>query len=105
MRDYMARRYEQRKARAIEQLGGRCARCGSVDDLHFDHVDPRTKRFDICKRLAGISEARLQAELAKCQLLCRPCHDEKSRAEGSYGNFARDVTCGCGRSFETQRQF
>ena len=80
-REYQLARYHRRRAAAVAQLGGRCVRCGSTDDLDFDHVDPGTKRFTIAARLVSVTENVLQAELAKCQLLCRSCHVEKTRAE------------------------
>lgn len=65
-----------------ELLGGCCAQCGSVEDLEFDHVDPATKEFDISQGIVGCySRARLQAELIKCQLLCKSCHVRKSATE------------------------
>lgn len=78
MRQYMAKRYKRRKAAAIEQLGGKCVKCSSTEELHFDHIDPETKLFTIAKELDSVSEKRLQEELAKCQLLCPPCHEEKT---------------------------
>jgi len=84
MRKYMLRRYYKRRAAAIEQLGGRCAVCREDDDalLDFDHVDASTRSFVICSKLSSISEAKLQAELAKCQLLCKACHGKKSVEAG-----------------------
>ena len=81
MRDYMAERYRARMAFAHERLGGKCAKCGSTDDLQLDHVDPSTKEFTIAKKAAGVSEERFLRELAKCQLLCKTCHNLKSIAE------------------------
>ena len=78
MKQYMAKRYHRRRAEAIEQLGGRCAVCGTATDLNFDHVVASEKGFNIGTRLAGIAETKLQEELAKCQLLCEPCHKQKS---------------------------
>ena len=78
MRGYMARRYEERRARIIKKLGGRCAQCGSTERLEIDHVDRHKKRFDFGKRLAGIAARKIPAEIAKCQLLCRPCHEIKT---------------------------
>lgn len=74
----MAKRYARRRAAAITQLGGCCRACGTTEALNFDHVDARTKSFDVGKRLAGVSEVKLQAELKKCQLLCDACHKQKS---------------------------
>jgi hypothetical protein len=66
----------RRRTKLIELLGGRCIRCGTTDDLEFDHIDPSTKRFAICSDLTR-AWSELLEELAKCQLLCRPCHIDK----------------------------
>jgi len=78
MKEYMARRYLRRREAALHQLGGRCAVCGAKEDLVFDHVDASTKSFSIARRIAGASEAKLQEELKKCQLLCADCHQKKT---------------------------
>lgn len=78
MREYMKQRYYRRRAAAIQQLGGCCAECGSIEGLEIDHIDPTEKQFNVGKALAGWAEARLQAELAKCQLLCAVHHAEKT---------------------------
>ena len=61
----------------IEALGGVCVKCGSSDCLEIDHVDPRTKLFTVSCGYR-YSPDRLWAEVAKCQLLCKKCHTEKS---------------------------
>lgn len=81
MNEYMTRRYHNRRAQFVEQLGGKCARCGSTDELHFDHIDPSTKEFCISK-LINKSRERCDLELAKCQLLCKKCHVKKTTEEG-----------------------
>lgn len=78
MAAYMADRYNRRRFHYIGKMGGKCVTCGSTDSLEFDHVDPKQKSFDIGKRLAGMAIPRLEAELAKCQLLCGKCHSDKS---------------------------
>lgn len=77
----MLDRYYRRKAEAIEVLGGKCVRCGSVEDLEFDHIDPSTKISTIGKLASTASEEKLWTEVAKCQLLCKACHKEKSKQE------------------------
>ena len=81
MRQYMGDRYARRMAWARDLLGGQCAHCGSAESLEFDHIDPSTKEFTIGQRMAGGSQKRIEAELAKCQLLCKSCHEEKSLGE------------------------
>lgn len=69
-------------------LGSVCAWCGSQDDLHFDHINPLTKRFEIASGLDKPHDV-LMEEVAKCQLLCKPCHIEKSRQDGPSPNRAQ----------------
>lgn len=88
MRDYMRHRYERRRLVAILNLGGACASCGALDNLEFDHIDPAVKDFTIAKA-ASFSEARWQAELAKCQLLCSVCHKAKHAADNPHGSVQR----------------
>jgi hypothetical protein len=60
----------------VEMLGGKCVRCGSTEDLEFDHIDPSAKRFAIGAELSR-AWAELVAEAQKCQLLCRKDHVAK----------------------------
>ena len=76
MRGYIKARRRQRRAQLIELLGGCCVRCGSTEDLEFDHVAPATKRFAIGSDMSR-AWPELIEEALKCQLLCRPCHLEK----------------------------
>lgn len=77
----LMRRYHGRRAAALEQLGGVCVRCGTDERLHFDHIDPATKSFALIKGFTHKSDADVQAELEKCQLLCHGCHSSKTRKE------------------------
>lgn len=77
MRQYVLARHHRRMAAGIALLGGKCVRCGATERLEFSHLDPATKSFVIAKRAVGVSEAKLQAELQKCQLLCHDCSTEK----------------------------
>lgn len=99
MSEYMLRRYHERMGRAREMLGGKCAQCGIDEDLHLDHIDYRTKSFTIAK-LWSVSEERFLAELKKCQLLCRPHHEEKSVEEIREMSFIREA-----KKRETTRGF
>lgn len=81
MRVYMAERYKRRRAEAIERLGGKCVDCGTTENLEFDHKDRSQKLYDIGKRLAGVAEAKLWAELGKCELRCDTHHNIRSRQQ------------------------
>lgn len=86
MAKYMAERRRNRRKQLIEMLGGKCVRCGSTDNLEFDHIIPATKSFTIssAKALDGPWE-RLLEEAAKCQLLCSECHRRKTKECGETG--------------------
>tara|TARA_Y100001963_G_C6623812_1_gene373024 strand:- start:64 stop:756 length:693 start_codon:yes stop_codon:yes gene_type:complete len=63
-----------------ERLGNKCARCGCTVNLQIDHIDPRTKKFEVKSRLS-YKRINLIEEVDKCQLLCKPCHKDKTYNE------------------------
>lgn len=80
MREYVNKRKDDRKSSALKRLGGACAHCGENEGLEFDHIDPETK-LDNLSCFWRSTEPLFEAELAKCQLLCKPCHRIKSAEE------------------------
>lgn len=52
-----------------------CARCSSTENMELDHIDPRQK---VSNSIWSWSAERRNIELAKCQILCRPCHVKKT---------------------------
>ena len=86
-----AKRSYQRKwvarRRAMWFAGKSCVICGSRDSLELDHIDPTQK---VTNRIWSWSEARRQAELDKCQVLCHDCHRGKSN--GPDGDISRRLT-------------
>jgi 5-methylcytosine-specific restriction endonuclease McrA len=80
MNTYMKQRYEKRRHKAIENLGGECSRCGSTNELEFDHKDPSTKTMSVA-RASSLSNQRWNEEIAKCQLLCNSCHKAKTKED------------------------
>lgn len=98
MAAYMNDRYYSRRLDLIESMGGECVECGSEDRLEFDHIDRRAKAFDIAKRLDSAPLDEIQAEIEKCQLLCRDCHKAKSDREQSVqhgGGASGKKNCKC----------
>jgi hypothetical protein len=75
-RGYNKARRQARRTRLIGMLGGCCVRCGAIENLEFDHIDPSTKVFNVCTDLSKAWDALVE-EAAKCQLLCKPCHVAK----------------------------
>ncbi len=67
------------KRRLVEEAGGRCALCGydrCIAALEFHHLDPVEKRLGISAGGLTLSLDVLQAEAAKCVLICSNCHAE-----------------------------
>ena len=62
-----------------------CVDCGEHDlrVLEFDHMKPEDKTAGV-SRLAGngASLARVQAEVAKCEVRCANCHRRRTIEEG-----------------------
>ena len=88
MNDYMKKRYARRRLEAIQKLGGVCVVCGTTERLEFDHIDPTLKDFTMANA-SSFSEARWQAELSKCQLLCHQCHKNKHACSEPCGTMRR----------------
>ena len=80
MNTYMKDRWTKRRAAAVEYLGGECISCGTNKLLEFDHIDPSTKVMTVARASSRRDEV-FWAEVDKCQLLCTPCHLEKSAAD------------------------
>ena len=78
-------------------INGPCAKCGSNNNLELDHIDPNTK---ISHNIWSWADERRTIELAKCQVLCKECHKEKSDKElerpithGTRGGYSRGCRC------------
>lgn len=67
-----------------------CADCGQSYPsyvMDFDHRDPSTKMFELAKaKLYG--EARIRAEIAKCDVVCANCHRARTYRQGYLGEHA-----------------
>lgn len=79
-RDYELRkkRRAERRAKFVSLLGGKCKRCGSKKNLHFDHINKKDKTLDIAHSI-DTKEDILLNEIKKCQLLCKDCHLNKTK--------------------------
>ena len=74
----VTRRHRKLKQLLVEEAGGGCAVCGYVRclaNLHFHHVDPTGKSFEM-QMGSGKSIAAYRAEARKCVLVCANCHGE-----------------------------
>ena len=111
MKEYMLKRYHQRRAKAVELLGGRCQKCGALSSLEIDHIRPKSKTFDL-GRLWSIAENKYLKELKKCQLLCDECHNNKSiidhghkKAKGTHGTISAYRYCKCDLCRQAKRDW
>jgi hypothetical protein len=75
-RDY----YHKRRQAIYDHLGGKCVRCGATERLQVDHIDRAQKTMEISDNMS-LKRGDVLAELAKCQLLCKPCHERKTGDE------------------------
>lgn len=68
-----------------------CEFCGTkVGRFHLDHINMFSKTGGVIQMMeSGSPLADLVAEVAKCQLLCVPCHEIVSAFEESYGFFTK----------------
>ena len=96
------KQYYLRRKYYIFLLGNRCARCGSMKNLEFDHIVPSTKLYTISEMLSkSFPEESLHEELRKCQILCEDCHLKKTREEDGFkarhgtGGMYRHHGCRC----------
>lgn len=76
-RNYQLKRWRETKA-AMDKQFGPCVRCNTWRNLEYDHIDPKTKSFNI---KWSYSRKKLQKELAKCQCLCARHHRDKTSEE------------------------
>lgn len=70
--------------RGLKQFKG-CECCGWKPSnprlLHFHHRDPETKLFNVSQSIHSQSWPKILLEIAKCAILCLPCH---IHLEGQY---------------------
>jgi hypothetical protein len=52
-----------------------CEHCGSIENIHFHHVDKSTKIYNVT-RMTCWSYKKIQAEIDKCICLCASCHNK-----------------------------
>jgi transposase len=74
----VTRRRAMLRTTLLAEAGGSCAICGyskCAAALHFHHLDPGTKRFNVRSGNTRSLE-QLRREARKCVLLCSNCHAE-----------------------------
>jgi len=79
--EYKREQRKEGKAYCVEYLGGKCVKCGTTHNLQFDHIKREGKKYNITSRITQNFSTILKEELDKCQLLCAPCHLDKTAKE------------------------
>jgi len=94
MRAYQRNWLAARRQRYLSDK--RCKRCGKTETLEIHHVDPKQK---VSHNIWSWSDARRDAELAKCEVLCRSCHNAHHKSEMEkpivHGTITAYKTKGC----------
>jgi hypothetical protein len=75
----VSRRRRKMKEILVEEAGGACSICGYSESpraLHFHHLDPTEKRFELNAKGVALALDTLRTEARKCLLLCSNCHAE-----------------------------
>jgi 5-methylcytosine-specific restriction endonuclease McrA len=106
MRVKILERYHKRRTEAKQRLGGKCVVCGTKENLEFDHINAKEKSFGISK-LWSVSQEKFDAELLKCQLLCKDHHEVKTKLfgdnTGGGSNRVDDYTHGTGYMYDKDK--
>lgn len=75
---------------------------GATENLQADHIDPAQKSARIkavSHNVWSWAKEKRDAELSKCQVLCEPCHQEKTAAwyaaRRQHGTVAMYRYCKC----------
>jgi transposase len=88
----VSRRRRKTKEILVEEAGGACTACGyaaSPRALHFHHLNPAEKRFELNAKGVALALDTLRVEAQKCVLLCSNCHAEaEERGTGPPANAA-----------------
>jgi len=80
-REYQRNWIAARKSKWFAE-NGPCKNCESWEDLELDHIDPSNKTTH---NIWSWSKVRFETEVAKCQVLCKDCHKEKTIANKEFG--------------------
>jgi len=97
------------KRRREEFLDGKvCVDCGADERLELDHIDPALK---VDHKIWSWSEARREAEIAKCEIRCRPCHAKRharlARSKWVHGSLVmyKNAACRCDECRRANREY
>lgn len=84
----------RKRQELIGLLGGCCVKCGSVEHLEFDCINPQGDEHHKMESSTRMGFYRKQYEAGNLQVLCAPCHVVKSASETQlyYASLSRPMT-------------
>ena len=81
------------KYKLVKARGGKCEICGynkNISALHFHHINPETKAFELNSRtLERKPDEEIIEEFKKCKLVCANCHQELHHPEMNMNNLEK----------------
>lgn len=83
---YLNRNRERRALLTSLKMESGCVDCGYKQHpaaLHFDHIDPATKSFELSNAKRRGWE-KILAEVAKCEVRCANCHAVRTAGQGHH---------------------
>lgn len=86
---------KQAASRLREQLGGRCACCGTSETLTFDCISPQGDKHHRAGRVSRICFYRKQWRQGNIQLLCSRCNELKGGMERADWDMFRRYQSAC----------
>lgn len=77
-RVYQVAYYRKRIGKLFTILGGVCVDCGTKYNLEFDHINPKTKSFNVSTAARSKKWELVVVEAKKCKLRCKSCHIKRT---------------------------
>jgi hypothetical protein len=80
-KDKAKKRVDELREWTRKQKNAPCTDCGESYPpyvMDFDHRDPSQKSFNLGTGALVYSRAKVEAEIAKCDLVCSNCHRERT---------------------------
>lgn len=81
MKTYMANRRKTRRLKLMEIAGSVCVECGTTEKLEFNHKSRADKSFELSGAALDKAWTKLLDELDKCEVVCKTCHDLKTKKQ------------------------
>ena len=78
-RNSQERKRQRNRDIIAEHCGESCCKCGSTENLEYDHINPSLKESK--QSFLSIGKESLLRQIDNIQVLCRKCHTTKSNLQ------------------------